>query len=147
MDQRNLLNERLLAIVTASRTLVKRLKRVKASHVLTAQFVNIGMSAMSLLQRTDYLLPTFRRYVMQLEQQYDRAVQEVQERYTDLGQELPPTEQIAAPMPERTKTVRVSITLREDDWRLIDYYIRNGHVKSYAAYFRRLVRRDNDSKG
>lgn len=137
-DQRFIIVSRLQAIVTASRQLVKRLKRMRASLVITARFVNLSIQAESLQKRTDYLLPTFRRYAEKIEFDFEHAVQEVSAAYPNLGSELPPSDQLAAPIVESTKTVRVSITLRSEDWTMIDYYVRSGHVDSYAAYFRRL---------
>lgn len=143
MNQREQITLHLDAIVTASTSIVKRLKRLGARQVMTAQFVNLSVAAMKLKQRQDYLLPTYRRYAVKLEEQFDRAMQDVHNRYPDFVQQLPPSDVLPAPTSERTKTIRVSLTLREEDWELIDSYIGQGHVKTYAGYFRRLVRKDN----
>ncbi|WP_438432736.1 hypothetical protein [Gorillibacterium sp. sgz500922] len=65
MDQRILLRNELDAIITASRSFVKRL-RDRNAHILAAQITNIGMRSRKLKTRHDLLLPTYRVQVGRL---------------------------------------------------------------------------------
>lgn len=49
---------------------------------------------------------------------------------------LPPA--APAARPDKRRTVRVSITMDADQWRLVDRSIRKGYARSRADYFRRL---------
>lgn len=138
LTRRKELQDRLDDIIAACRTIVKRLKRNGMRQIVTAQFTNISYAAETLKKRHDYLLTTVRRKMIELEYKLERAIQDVHERYGIVLQSISPT-LLPLPSEDGTKTVRVSITLQNSDWSVIDAYIAAGHARSYAGFYRLLV--------
>lgn len=138
MTKRKELYDRLDDIIAACRTIVKRLKRNGMRQIVTAQFTNISYAAETLKKRNDYLLTTVRRKMIELELKLERAIQDVHDHYGIVLQSISPT-LLPLAADDGTKTVRVSITLQNSDWSVIDAYIAAGHARSYAGYFRLLV--------
>lgn len=83
MDQRDVLRNDLQAIITASRSFVKRL-RVRNANILAAQFTNIGIRSRKLHDRNDLLLPTYRRQVERLTAEIDFQVEIAYDKHPDL---------------------------------------------------------------
>lgn len=137
MNKRKELHDRLDDIIAACRSIVKRLKRNGMRQMVTARFVTISMQAATLQKRNDYLLTTVRRRILDLEIRLERAIQDVHDHYGIVLQSISPT---LLPMTDDgTKTVRVSITLQQSDWAIVDGYIAAGYARSYAGFFRMLV--------
>lgn len=136
MNKRDELHERLDVIIIATRTIVKRLKRLGMRQIIIAQFVNISMAADRLKKRNDLLLTTVKRKTIELEKKLENTIEYVQDHYDITLQSISPTH---LDIDTTTKTVRVSITLQSSDWDIIDNFISTGQARSYAGFFRLLT--------
>ena len=139
LNKRDELNERLDVIINACKTIVKRLKRNGMRQIVTAQFTTIAYVADKLKKRNDYLLTTIRRKIIELEYRLEKSINYVQDHYDIVLQSISPTLLSPLSADDGTKTVRVSMTLQNSDWSVVDAYIAAGHAKSYAGFYRLLV--------
>ncbi|GFZ92585.1 hypothetical protein GCM10008018_43800 [Paenibacillus marchantiophytorum] len=82
MDQRQALRNELQAIITAAKPFVKRL-RERSSHIHAGHFTNVSMRSMKLVARNDMLLPTYRRYVDRMVEEFNYQVALAYEKHPD----------------------------------------------------------------
>ncbi|WP_141502920.1 hypothetical protein [Paenibacillus luteus] len=135
--QRDQLRSELKAIITASKLFVKRLRN-RSAHIHAGHFTNLCMKSMNLMKRDDMLLPGYRRHVDHVKSEFDYQVELAYERFPDLKKASKRTTTVSGESKEPTKSVKVSITLPEFEWVVIDEIIKAGSVLSRSEYFRKL---------
>jgi hypothetical protein len=137
MDQREVLKNELQAIITASKPFVKRL-RERNSHIQAGHFTNLSIQSRKLAERNDMLLPTYRRYVDRMIEEFNYQVSLAYDKHPDLKKLVKRSSKVLDDPKEPTKALKVSITLPVHEWLFVDESIKNGFAQSRSEYFRKL---------